>query len=211
MQVTEFKIFDITVLTDKNLDGSGINIANDAFSVVRYLINAAPVENCMEWCSGPGVWGFSVLANKLCRDLTLVDIYEPNQRIVNSTIERNNLSDHVRFILSGDFSTIPIDKKYDLIIANPPHFCVDPYVSYYTEPRKYKDENWLIHRNFFSHVGKVLSDSGRIILMENVWGSSPKTFEPMLKGNGLKINSHFNSIKFLKDIWYLEIVKDYDT
>lgn len=211
LTVREHKIFDTTVLTDDELDGGAIIIANDAYSVVKYLINDTPVENCMEWCSGPGVWGFSIFANKMCKNLTLVDIHVPNQIIATRTIELNNIQDKVNFVLSGDFSKVPTDKKYDLIVANPPHFCVDPYVSYYNEPRKYKDTDWLIHKNFFENVGNILSDTGRIILMENVWGSSPNTFEKMIKSNGLKINKHFNSMEFPRDVWYMEIIKNDNT
>jgi methylase of polypeptide subunit release factors len=207
LQIREYKILDTTVLTDDELDGGSLIISNDAFSVVNHLINKTPVNNCMEWCSGPGLWGFSIFANKLCNNLTLVDIHEPNQIIVSKTIEKNNLQDRVNFILSGDFANVPGDKKYDLIIANPPHFCVDPYVAYYTEPRKYKDTDWQTHRNFFENVGKVLTDDGIIVLMENVWGSSPKTFEQMIEDNGLIITKHFNSMEFPKDIWYMEIKK----
>lgn len=211
LTIREHKIFDTTVLTDDELDGGAIVIANDAYSVVKYLINDTPVENCMEWCSGPGMWGFSIFANKMCKNLTLVDIHVPNQIIATRTIELNNIQDRVNFVLSGDFANVPTDRKYDLIVANPPHFCVDPYVSYYTEPRKYKDTDWLIHKNFFENVGNILSDTGRIILMENVWGSSPNTFEKMIKSNGLKINKHFNSIEFPRDVWYMEIIKNDNT
>ena len=75
-------------------------------------------------------------------------------------------------------------------------------------PRKYKDKDWKIHKDFFDNVGDYLSKDGIIVLAENVWGSNPNIFEPMLQKNNLKITHDFASKQYPLDMWYLGIMRE---
>ena len=147
----------------------------------------------------------------LCPDKTekmaLSDIWEPNQKPVLHTILKNELDEKAQFFLSDNFKLIP-KQSFDLIVANPPHFNGDPYVAHYDDPRKYKDLDWSIHKDFFNNVGDYLSNDGVIILAENVWGSNPDTFKDMIAENNLKITHHFPSKQYPLDMWYLGIARE---
>ena len=135
------------------------------------------------------------------------DIWEPNKPAVLQTILANNLDHNAQFFLSDNFKEIP-KQTFDLIVANPPHFNMDPYVPHYDDPRKYKDKDWKIHKDFFDNVGDYLSKDGIIVLAENVWGSNPNIFEPMLQKNNLKITHDFASKQYPLDMWYLGIMRE---
>jgi methylase of polypeptide subunit release factors len=139
--------------------------------------------------------------------ITLSDVWEPNKPAVLQTILENNLDQKAHFVLSDNFKSIP-EQTFDLIVANPPHFNGDPYVAHYDEPRKYKDLDWSIHKNFFDNVGNYLTQDGVIILAENVWGSNPDTFKDMITKNNLKITHHFPSKQYPLDMWYLGIARE---
>ena len=165
-------------------------------------------KRCLEWCSGPGYFGFGILYFNLIENLVLSDIYYLNKEVVNLTIKENNLENKAKFYLSDNFKSIPKTEKFDLIIGNPPHFDfklngdIDDH-----EHRKYSDVDWKIHEDFFDNVNDYLSDDGKIILMENMKGSKPSVFKNQILKNNLKITNHFRSVKYPNDAYYIEIQK----
>jgi tRNA1(Val) A37 N6-methylase TrmN6 len=195
----------ISISFTHELNGSGDILNKELVEVIQTLYPNRVFNNCLEWCSGPGFLGFAVLGNQLCNTLHLSDIYEPAKEIVNKTIQDNNLEDCVKFYVSDNFKSIPTGTKFDLIIANPPHFNCDPYAPLLTDQRRYKDTDWATHHDFFNNVKPFLADDGKILLVENIWGSGVTTFEKMIADNNLKISNHLLSKRFQYDIWYLEV------
>ena len=198
--------FDIKIHWTKETDGCSNTMVDDFIDATQAISQDKKFNNVLEWCSGPGFWGFGLLATGIANKVTLADIYEPTQLPVLQTIKENNLENTAQFILSDNFTNIP-QQKFDLIVANPPHFNMDPYVAHYDDPRKYKDLDWSIHRNFFNNVNNYLTDDGIIVLAENVWGSNPDTFQDMITDNDLQITQHFVSKQYPLDMWYLGITR----
>ena len=71
------------------------------------------------------------------------------------------------------------------------------------------------------HIGIILDGNGRWASdkglprsighkrgAENVWGSNPNIFEPMLQKNNLKITHDFASKQYPLDMWYLGIMRE---
>jgi methylase of polypeptide subunit release factors len=202
----QVQINKIKVFYDENINGGGRESIYDFLSVVKLLSNDnVNYKRVMEWCSGPGFPGFGLLSLLELEKLVLVDIHKPVQEYIDMTVKTNNLK-CVEFINSYNFNHVP-KQKFDLIIGNPPHFCIDPFNKLYDDSRKYKDENWDIHRNFFENVSDYLEDDGRIILQENCWGSGPEVFRQMIESNGLKIEHCVRSRQFSKELWYMSITK----
>jgi methylase of polypeptide subunit release factors len=207
MKIQEYKLNNKIICFTDELDGGGVLIAEDICDAVGLVLGGTPATNCLEWCSGAGVIGFSVLSAELCTNLTLLDRHAPCKDLIDLTIKKNNCEDTVKFILSDNFKSVDKNLKFDLIVANPPHFNVDPYHDAYTDPRRYKDTDWKIHEDFFNNVGDFLTDNGRILLIENSWGSGLSTFDDMITKNNLKVNRHFHSTRFPVDLYYLEITR----
>jgi len=194
------------IFSTTNTDGGGSKSITDAVSATQVFLESQSVTSVMEWCSGPGFWGIGLLQADIgIKKLLLVDKHEQVGTEVTKTAKLNGLQG-VKFCCSDTFDNVPI-QQFDLIVGNPPHFCVDPFNSHYTDPRKYKDPDWEIHRKFFNTVSEYLTDNGKIILMENIWGSGPQQFKNMLSENNLRINRAMTSKQFPNELWYAEIIK----
>lgn len=205
------KVGNFTVITNDETDGYGALTVQDAISCFLYFAQGRQFKNTLEWCCGPGYFGFAALYSKLTKQISFSDISEHAQSVILASLEINNLD--CKFYLSDNFKNIP-KQKFDLIIANPPHFNFtvpawrDDLTVTEHEPRKMRDLNWDIHRNFFNNVNDYLTQDGKIMLMENVTGSRPETFSDMLQDNNLKITNFSNSVKHKDIVYYIEIAKD---
>lgn len=198
----------LKVFFTEELDGAGSVSIHDYKDIIDLVSEPGRTyPSVMEWCSGPGYWGFMMLKSKYgVKSLVLSDTYQPAIDMVNKTIEYNSLEDCVKAYCSFNFDNIP-KQKFDLIVGNPPWFCIDPFSKFYFDERLYKDEDWKSHKDFFSKAGQYLNDNGRIILNEHVWGSGPKLFEKMLDGSDLKIARSIKSKVFKEEGWYLVVEK----
>jgi|TARA_B110000902_G_C14087830_1_gene505657 tRNA1(Val) A37 N6-methylase TrmN6 len=208
-EIVEVRVDKFLVYTSNKLDGYGYQTAADAVSCINHFSNGRIYNHCLEWCAGPGYLGFGTLSQGLTKNLTLLDIHEPNKIVVEKTIDKNNLNDNVNFILSDNFKNHNTDVKYDLIIGNPPHFTFSPTYGNIdpNEHRKFKDENWNIHKDFFKTVSNHITDDADIILMENTKGSNLDTFAKMIESNGLRIENYCLSVTYPDNIWYVHIKK----
>lgn len=211
-KVIEIDINDFKIYTSLIFDGYGLLHLEDIVKSFYYLLDYKSCTNGMEWCSGPGYIGFSMLSTNIIKNCVFSDIHKPLSKVVNKSISVNSLEDRTKFICSNNFNDIP-KKKFDVIFGNPPHFHFpkgwkpdnkEEYVTY-QEKRKFQDQDWKIHQDFFNNVSEYLENDGSILLMENVKGSSPETFKDMIEKNNLKITKAFKSSKWPDDIWYMKI------
>jgi hypothetical protein len=99
-----------------SMEGGGIYRSPMFIEVLSLIAPNRIFNHCLEWCSGPGFIGFSLLDRGICNNLSLSDVYEPIEELVKSTIDQNNLT-NVNFFLSNNFDNIPKDIKFDLIIG----------------------------------------------------------------------------------------------
>jgi methylase of polypeptide subunit release factors len=165
---------------------------------------------CLEWCSGPGFIGFALLANHLCQDLTLIDRYAPSADSVTQTMQRNQCEDRVRFYNLDRIATLPGHERFDLVVANPPHYLQCPGNENYQ--RLAVDPDWNAHQEFYSHISHYLNPNALILMQENQAGSlnGPAEFLPMIERNGLEITGYWTSPRYFDrqgptQIYYLEI------
>jgi methylase of polypeptide subunit release factors len=198
------------VYTSDETDGFGYLTVKDAISCFHHFAQGRRFTNALEWCCGPGYFGFATLQTGLASNVSFSDISTYARDVITRTIDHNNLP--CKFYLSDNFKHIP-KQQFDLIVANPPHFnlelpaCRDDGTVTEHEHRKMRDLNWDIHRNFFNTVNEYLTDDGKIMLMENVTGSNPDTFSKMLKENNLTITNYSQSIEHADYVYYIEISK----
>jgi len=211
IELKDIELANTKIWTADQLDGYGLLTVSDFISVVKHCYGNHKFANVMEWCSGPGYFGFMMHKYNIAESVTLVDMFEPLEQVVNTTIKENNLEKNIKFILSNNFHNV--NEKFDLIVGNPPHFNMDlahtPATDHYHEHRKFVDLDWQIHEDFFNNVKDHLTEDGKIFLMENAKGSDRFTFKDMIEKNDLKINRVFASQSFPKDTWYMEIVKQH--
>src|SRR3989344_197909 len=165
------------------LDGGGRECYPEFLQIIQEKIGK--VNSAFEFCAGTAFIGFSLLADKMCEKLTLADIEKESIECCKKTIKENNLEDKVQAYHSDCLKQIP-QKKWDLIVGNPPHFS-EPQVNLSQTTIINVDKNWNIHRSFYTDISKYLNPNGSILLVENGRGSSPEIFYDMINESGLRV------------------------
>lgn len=199
----------IRVQYDSWMDGGGTWFGQEYVEMIQQLYSDHVFERCYEWCAGPAYIGFSILDYELCRSLCVSDVYPAAIDRVQETIHANNLHNVAAYV-TGTVSGLPQTEKFDLVVANPPHFLQCPGDDNYQ--RIAVDANWSAHQEFFANIGQHLLPGGVILLQENQAGSinREQDFAPFIDAAGLKITDVINSANHYTpdhytQIYYIEI------
>jgi methylase of polypeptide subunit release factors len=114
----------ISVHHTKNCDGGGKSFGQRYIDIIKIRYPNRTFNNCLDWCSGPGFIGFSLLSHAICQKLNLVDYYQPAIDCAKKTINElpDHLRDHVQVHQINDLTLFSPSGTFDLIVANPPHF-----------------------------------------------------------------------------------------
>jgi predicted RNA methylase len=148
------------------------------------VLNELGVSRCdrlFEFCSGPGYIGYSLLAAGWCQTLALSDIEPGSIASARRTAEYNGLEDRVSTYVSDALDQIPETERWDVVVANPPHFLPDP-----SRPEDIQvfDRDWNLHRRFYGAVERHMRPGGLVVVVENLSGSEPDVFEDMIRAGG---------------------------
>lgn len=193
---------------DSWMDGGGTWFGQEYIDVVKQRYQHQ-FRRAYEWCSGPAYIGFGLLDHGVCRSLCVSDVYESAIVRVKQTAEINRLNT-VSAYVTGTVAGLPADEKFDLVVANPPHFLQCPGDDNYQ--RIAVDHNWQAHQEFFANISDHLEPGAVILLQENQAGSlnREKDFEPFIAAAGLEITAVFDSANHYTpnhytQIYYIEI------
>lgn len=167
-------------------------------------------RRCLEWCSGPGFIGFALLAHDICQDLTLMDRNTSSAASVADTVRQNQCGHRARFYNLDRVASLPSDEKFDLVVANPPHYLLCPGNDNYQ--RIAVDPDWQAHKEFYASIGGYLTPDAVILLQENQAGSlkGPAEFYTMIERHSLKVTAYWTSPQHFDchgptQIYYMEI------
>lgn len=202
----------IKVFYDSDLDGGGTWFGQDYIDVIKNRYPNRCFQKCLEWCAGPGFIGYNLLDHDICLSLCLSDAYEP--AITSCLKTAMHLPEKYRSTVSAyvadRIALIPEHEKFDLVVANPPHFLTCPGDDIIQRIKV--DQDWQAHREFFQSIGRYLTPDGVILLQENQAGSiqGVEEFRSMIESNHLRITGVWPSqVFFEKDghtqIYYIEI------
>lgn len=194
---------------DSWMDGGGSWFGQEYTDIIRQRYPDRVFERCYEWCSGPAFIGFGILDHGLCKSLCVSDIYAEAIERVEQTASMHQLT-NVSAYVTGTVAGLPEHEKFDLVVANPPHFLTCPGDENYQ--RIAVDTDWHIHQEFFANIGRHLLPGGIILLQENQSGSMnrEKDFEPFVAAAGLEITAVIDSPRYYTPdhhtrIYYIEI------
>ena len=155
------------------------------------VLNELGVRRCsrlFEFCSGPGYIGYSLLAAGWAETLALSDIEAGAIATARRTAAYNGLEDRVSAYVSDALDQIPGTERWDVVVANPPHFLPDPARP---EDIQVFDRDWCLHRRFYGAVERHMRPGGLVIVAENRAGSDPELFEQMIRaGGGRPVATH---------------------
>lgn len=197
-----------TVFYHSDQDGGGTWFGQEYVSVIAQRYGRR-FRHCLEWCAGPGFIGFALMAHHLCDRLCLVDSHLPLGDSIRATTQHNHCEQAVSFWCTDSLSVLPESDKFDLIVANPPHYLRCPGDANYQ--RLAVDPDWQAHRDFYRHVARYLAPDGVILLQENQAGSldGPVEFRDMIEHARLKVTGYFTSDQYYDttgptQIYYIE-------
>ena len=142
-------------------------IVRDAPALV---LGAGPVRRVLDLCTGSGC--LAILAALTFEDATVdaADISDDALAVARQNIESYGLSDRVTALFSDVFADLG-DRRYDLIIANPPYVTEAAVAAF---PAEYKAEPVLAHvagadglsitRRILADASKYLAPDGTLIV-----------------------------------------------
>jgi Predicted SAM-dependent methyltransferases len=168
----------------------------------------------------PAFMGFSLLGAGICDELVVSDVNPKAIDYVKLTVKLNDLGDRVRYYTSNLLEGIPRDLKFDLVIANPPHFKEISFCRKYgcddITVLKTLDREFKMHRDFYHGIAGYLKPNGSVVLVENSEGSSPEDFMPMITESGLRYKGTIKpssedavyALKVLVKNWTIENLED---
>jgi methylase of polypeptide subunit release factors len=180
----------IVIEYPQELNGGGTWMAKNFVIALEKVYPNRKFKSGLEWCSGPGFIGFELLARQLCSEMDFMDLHPPALENIKNTIKSNNLDYNIDCILADRIEQLP-NKKYDLIVGNPPHFNKKNHPRYATDAdlrRRTLDIDLSIHKNFFNCISDFLSDDGVIVICETY--SKRMTKEGLVIGPGI----HFHEL-----------------
>jgi len=168
---------EIAVFDKPDLHMGGLAFGRD-FPRVLNELGISRRKRMFEFCAGPGYIGYSLLAAGWCESLVLADIDPDAVSSARFTAAHNELEDRVVVYRSDALDQIPEAERWDLVVANPPHFDrANP------DTRQY-DPAWQLHRRFYAAVGRHMNPGGLVLIVENARGSDPELFADMIRAGG---------------------------
>ena len=188
-------------------DGGGSSFGQDFFKVFEFL-NLTPTGHVLEWCAGPGFIGFKVLDFYKIESLTLFDINKELKRVIDKTILSNRLC-NVNFQIGSTISEA-FNSKFNLIIANPPHFSKTNDASYISVNRqRVIDLNWESMNEFLLNIHHYMFDNSLVLLQMNSKGSKSEDFFDVIKSGNLILKNLIDSknIESLDKNMYFMVLK----
>jgi len=197
-------------------------VSLDGGGTTQYLdfLNAIKKQNkkynkALEWCSGLGAIGFSLLDAKIINHITFMDVYQPAIDYVNNMAVLNNISNKVTAYCVGKARDLPSNEKFDLIVGNPPHMVRDftleeahaqdlkkgfhPRQKWHLDEsnRLLADIDWRIHTEFFANIGDHCNPGCDIFITE-IGGQEDFNIKLAARSN-LKFKQNFPSPMLAND------------
>jgi hypothetical protein len=180
---------DFAVVYDDFMEGGGCEFAPYMIDIIHHINGRTSFRHALEWCSGPGFIGFTLLHENLCENIKFVDQYAPSLLAIQKTLEMSGDRYRERVSTAQTLDAVETSGIYDLIVANPPWYAHPLPGNSSVRNRIAVDLSWAAHKHFFSVLPHIMSDDGICIMLESIYGSSPVTFQDDLAAADLKIKS----------------------
>lgn len=150
----------------------------------------------LDMCTGSGAIAIALAKNSKA-EITGVDISKKALKVAKENAEKNNAN--VEFILSDLFNGLKKEKKYDIIVSNPPYIKSKDVLTLDDEVKKYDpilaldggDDGLIFYRKIINKSKEFLSKEGMIFF--EIGEDQRKDIEEMFKDEG------FIEINIVKD------------
>lgn len=173
---------------------------------VLKLIDTKKEIHLCDLCSGSGAIGIAIAKNSNNVFVDEIDYYDKPEKITKINIQKNNLSDKVKFIKSDLLNEVIDKTTYDIIVSNPPYIKKQDIDELMSDVKDYEpitaldggNDGLYFYKKIISQSKKVLKSNG--ILAFEIGYNQANDIRKILEINGYK------NIKVVKDLAGLDRV-----
>jgi UDPglucose 6-dehydrogenase len=157
------KINNLKVSFPNHVDGGGYELIDEVISLIERT-GKDKYAYALDWCSGYGPWGFSILTSNKADKVMFNDIYSVAIETVTNNADALGLSNRIKTIVGSTMSDLPNTEKFDLVVANPPHSSSDVHVTDLNTKRIIVDIDFAAQKDFYTNIRKYLTDDADIYI-----------------------------------------------
>lgn len=132
------------------------------------IIDKEKPSDVLDLCAGTGCIGITIACERKNSNVTLVEKYEEAARYIKENIK--NADGNANVLMGDVFESIGADKKYDLIVSNPPYISekdmgnLQPEVEFEPPTALYGGEDGLMfYRAIASNYRDSLKSGGSLV------------------------------------------------
>ena len=132
------------------------------------IIDKEKPSDVLDLCAGTGCIGITIACERKNSNVTLVEKYEEAARYIKENIK--NADGNANILMGDIFESIGADKKYDLIVSNPPYVSekdmgnLQPEVEFEPPTALYGGEDGLMfYRAIASNYRDSLKSGGSLV------------------------------------------------
>lgn len=133
-------------------------------------INANKYETMLDMCTGSGVVGISVAKCSNIKHVDMTDISKGALKVARKNIKELNTKDKCHTFISDVFKNVDLNKKYDIITANPPYVTKSEYedLSLYVKEEPYialvsPDDGLYFYKKIANGAKPHLNNNGMLV------------------------------------------------
>lgn len=174
---------------------------------VLKLIKDDEEMSLCDLCCGSGAIGIAIAHYRKNITIDLIDYYEVPEKMTRKNLNRHNLNDRAVFIKSN-LLEVPIknNKKYDLIVSNPPYIKEEIIETLMDDVKEYEPRTALSGGNDGLSFYKRIIEDSKYILKDNGILSFEIGYDQADELNKLMTDSGFNNIRVVQDLAGLDRV-----
>lgn len=133
-------------------------------------INSGSYTSMLDMCTGSGVIALAVANATSIQSVDMADISSKAIKVASKNIELLGKKDKCKAFVSDIFQKIDINKKYDIIVSNPPYVTEEEYahLSQYVKEEPYialvaKDDGLYYYKKIAKEAKEHLKPGGALV------------------------------------------------
>lgn len=133
-------------------------------------INKGGYTSMLDMCTGSGVIGLAVAQSSGIKTVDMADISKKAIKVATKNIELLDKENKCKAFVSDMFEKIDLNKKYDIIVSNPPYVTEEEYacLSQYVKEEPYialvaKDNGLYYYKKIAKEAKAHLSPGGALV------------------------------------------------
>jgi 16S rRNA G966 N2-methylase RsmD len=159
--------------------------------------------NAFEWCAGHGEIGFELITAGICKTLEFSDLHPKSAEWCLKNASELGLADCVDAHVSMTIEGISTNRKWDLVVGNPPNsISPDPVKLLIVEREGWTPDHILLfarttwdldlmtHKEFFKNIGNYITDDADIFI--SVHNTILQDIEKIANPYGIKVVGVFD-------------------